>query len=187
MIAILENPELLRQAVPLTVEAYGCLTEEGLIARNTELLYGVIFKKPGKSPLHSGLVRTFLRAVQAVLDNQHFVSPEQPLRFRDSCPEPDLAVIRGQEMDYMLRHPETAALVIEVCLSSEVVDREKALIYADAGVEEYWLVLPEKKQIERFSHPAAEGYLGNAVIPAEAVCSSLIFPALEVRLADWLV
>ena len=191
MLTILDEPEMRRHALPLSVSSYEKMGELGLIEEKTELIRGVIFEKMSKSPLHSGLVRTFLRAIQAILDhNQHgdlFVSPEQPLRLTDSCPEPDLAVICGREEDFMLRHPESARLVVEVCISTETLDREKANLYSEAGVEEYWLVLPEKHRIERFRAPEPGGYQDHVVIPANEICDSIVFPDLQIRLADWLV
>jgi len=49
---------------PLSVAAYRALGEAGLIPKNTELLYGFVYKKTSKSPLHSGLVRRLLRLLR---------------------------------------------------------------------------------------------------------------------------
>jgi len=191
MLTILDEPEMRRHALPLSVSGYEKMGELGLIEEKTELIRGVIFEKMSKSPLHSGLIRIFLRTIQAVLDGSlygdHFVSSEQPLRLSDSCPEPDLAIIGGREEDFLFRHPESARLVIEVCLSTEALDREKARIYSEAAVEEYWLVLPEKNRIERFSTPSPGGYGEHTIIPSTESCTSLIFPDLQIRLADWLI
>ena len=188
MLTILDEPEMRLHALPLSVSSYEKMGELGLIEEKTELIRGVIFEKMSKSPLHSGLVRAFLRALQAVLEpDRYFVSPEQPMRLSDSCPEPDLAVISGLEGDFMLRHPESARLVVEISISTEALDREKANLYAEAGVGEYWLVLPEKKRIERFNAPGPGGYAEHAVIPADESCESIVFSDLRIRLADWLV
>lgn len=188
MLTILDEPEMRLRALPLSVSSYEKMGELGLIEEKTELIRGVIFEKRSKSPLHSDLVRAFLRGIQAVVDlNRYFVSPEQPMRLSDSCPEPDLAVISGREKDFMLRHPESARLVVEICISTEALDREKANLYAEAGVEEYWLVLPEKNRIERFNTPDSGGYAEHVVVPADESCNSIVFPDLRIRLADWLV
>jgi Uma2 family endonuclease len=82
----------------------------------------------------------------------------------DSEPEPDLAVVAGTIDDFRTEHPATARLVIEVAVSSEDLDREKTSLYAEAGVGEYWLVLVEKKVVERFSEPTAAGYANRSVV-----------------------
>lgn len=96
------------QAWPLSIRAYRTLGELGLIPENTELLYGQVYQKMSKSPLHSALVRRLLRLLQKILPPDCFVSSEQPLTCADSEPEPDIAVIRGSEADYWLDHPHTA-------------------------------------------------------------------------------
>jgi len=45
------------QIWPLSVEAYHALGEAGLIPEQTELLYGFVYHKMPKSPLHSYLVQ----------------------------------------------------------------------------------------------------------------------------------
>lgn len=47
-----------------------------------------------------------------------------------------------------IRHPSTVKLIIEVAINTEKRDQEKSSIYADANVEEGWLVLPSRKQIK---------------------------------------
>ena len=65
---------------------------------------------------------------------------------RDSEPLPDVCVVAGNVSDFDHRHPSTAELVIEVAVTTAVADREKAAIYAEAGVKEYWIVLPTERQ-----------------------------------------
>lgn len=65
------------------------------------------------------------------------VGPEdQPLTLRDSEPEPDIVVVRGTVEDYRIQHPSTAALVVEIAISSLGLDHGKIALYAEAGVEE---------------------------------------------------
>jgi Uma2 family endonuclease len=78
---------------------------------------------------------------------------EQPIACGDSEPEPDLAVIAGRKEDFRDDHPNTAELVIEVCITSHDYDRSKLHAYATAGVKECWLVLGPEKQIEVYKQP----------------------------------
>lgn len=60
-----------------------------------------------------------------------------------SLPEPDVAVINELKPDYDFRHPrgEEALLVIEVSDTTARFDlTRKAVLYARAGVPEYWVV-----------------------------------------------
>ena len=72
------------------------------------------------------------------------------MTFADSEPGPDLAIVRGTRSDYRLAHPVSAELVIEVAVSSFEIDLVKAHVYAEGEVPEYWIVCPEKKQVEVF-------------------------------------
>src|SRR5437763_1191723 len=93
---------------PITVEAYHVLSESGFIHENTELLYGLVYTKMAKSPSHSSLVRAIAALLQTLDLPDFFVSPEQPLTFADSEPEPDIAIIKGKNEDFFERHPTTA-------------------------------------------------------------------------------
>ena len=86
----------------------------------------------------------------------------------------------------MASHPDTARLVIEISISTESLDREKAPLYAEAGIPEYWIVLPARNAIEQFTQPLNGQYLSHRIIVAEATCTSTEFAGLQVRLADWL-
>ena len=84
---------------PLSIAAYRALGEAGLIPKNTELLYGFVYKKMSKSPYHSFLVQFLFDALQRVLRAGMFVRMEQPITCEDSEPEPDLAVVMGKKED----------------------------------------------------------------------------------------
>ena len=58
-----------------------------------------------------------------------------------------MSVVKGGIDDYFAKHPTTAALAIEIAISTEALDRKKALIYAESGFQEYWLFLPLRRQL----------------------------------------
>ena len=186
MLAILEKPEILRHALPLSVAAYERMAELGLVDEKTELIRGVIFGKMSNSPLHSGLIQFLIGLLQPHLPEGYSIRTEQPLRFSDSCPEPDIAVVAGSARQFLREHPTTARLIVEIAVSSEALDREKAAIYAEAGVEEYWIVLPESGTIECFTQPEAGKYARHAVIPSGKTAASAAIPTFEVDLTDLL-
>jgi Uma2 family endonuclease len=168
---------------PLSVEAYHALGEARLIPERTELLYGFVYHKMSKSPLHTFLMMRLLRLVQAVLPPGLHLRPEQPLTCVDSEPEPDLAVVLGSEEDFRLAHPRTAELVIEVCVTSADYDRSKLRAYASAGVKECWLVLGREKQIEVHCQ-ASEGEYGERTLHGPgARLTSAVLPGFTVDLS----
>ena len=158
MSSILDNPAVSSSALRLDVNQYHKLCESGIIPERTELLSGIIVEKMGKSPLHTWTVQFLADWLQRSLASNQSIRVEQPLTFSDSEPEPDLAVVRGTRDDFMRTHPASAELVIEVAISTEQVDREKAAIYAAAGVSEYWLILPTKRTVVVHRHPTDGQY-----------------------------
>jgi len=105
-----------------------------------ELLYGVITSmSPKGAPHESAIERLNERLVQA-LAGRATVRIQSSFAASDgSEPEPDVAIVpRG---DYRAAHPTQALVLIEVADSSLAIDRGvKARLYAESGVEEYWVV-----------------------------------------------
>ncbi len=106
-----------------------------------------------KSPLHSSIARRLFKLLQPGLPAHFTLLREVPLILADSAPEPDLAIVRGDEKDFARQHPTTAALVIKIAVTSAAEDRSQASLYAEAGVEEYWIVLPVERRVEVYRRP----------------------------------
>jgi Uma2 family endonuclease len=171
---------------PLSVEAYHALSDARLIPERTELLYGIVYHKMSKSPLHSFLVQLLQDILHAVVPGGFVVRTEQPITCVDSEPEPDLAVVRGQVADFRREHPRTAELVIEVCVTSADYDRSKLRAYASAGVKECWLVLGREKQIEAHRQPG-QGQFAERTLHGPGVrLTSTAIPSFTVDLSKLL-
>lgn len=184
MASILDNAAVRDAALPITVAQYHQLGEAGIIAQHTELLRGVIVEKMVKSPEHSWLVQRLVDWLRTNLPPGWHVRQEQPLTFVDSEPEPDIAVVAGAPDDYRGEHPRTAALVIEVAIWSEALDREKALACAEAGVDEFWLVLPQKRAIEILSRPTPAGFAERRQAAVGEEISAIKLPGVRLNLDD---
>ncbi len=166
MASILDNAAVRNVALPISVAQYHQLGKAGIIPQATELLRGVIVEKMVKSPEHSWLVQYLAEWLKAAAPAGWHVRQEQPLTLADSEPEPDVALVAGKPTDYRAEHPATATLVIEVAIWSEALDREKAQAYAEAGIEECWLVLPNRRAVEILTRPSATGYQGRRLAGA---------------------
>jgi len=167
---------------PLSVAAYHALGEAGLIPKSTELLYGIVYKKMSKSPLHSALVRQILELLGNVPLPGCFLSSEQPITCGDSEPEPDIAVIRGAKEDFWNDHPHTAELIIEVCVTSYDYDLSKLPAYSGSGVKEVWLVLGMEKQIEVYRQPQNGQFAEHFIQGPGGTISCAAVPELSLEL-----
>ena len=157
MATILDLPEMRERVRLWTVAEYEKLGDDPAF-RRTELIRGLIINKMSKSPLRSTVTTRLHAWLLGKLRPEFVARQEQPLRLRDSMPEPDVSVMRGTLGDFATRHPATAALVVEVAVSSVTPDREAGALYAEAGVMEYWIVLGETEQLEVFRQPAEGVY-----------------------------
>lgn len=182
MSALLELPEVRQRVKRWTVAEYEQLTELGALGKNVELIRGVIVEKMSKSPLHCFLALSLHSAISNQLPEGCFLRQEAPLRLFGSEPEPDISVVRGRAADFLHSHPATAALVVEIAVSSAALDRENASLYAEAGIEEYWIVLPRRRQVEVYREPRHGTYSVRSlcVAPALLHCGSL--PSVTVDL-----
>lgn len=170
------------QIWPLSVKAYHTLGELGLIPERTELLYGQVFEKMPKSPLHAALFLRLLELLQKMLPSGFHLRPEQPITCDNSEPEPDMAVVRGRKEEFWEEHPHSAELVVEICVTSHQYDRSKLRAYATAGVKECWLVLVPEKQIEVYRRPITDRFEEVSLHgPGGHVCSVAV-PEISVEL-----
>lgn len=129
----------------------GVLREEDRV----ELLEGWIVPKMIRNPKHDAVVGLAHAALAARLPEGWFVRIQSAITTKDSEPEPDVAIIRGPIRRYLGHHPGSAdvALVVEVADTSLVRDRQKARLYAAAGIPAYWLVNLAGLRIEIYAAP----------------------------------
>jgi len=180
------EPEVARQLHRMSLDDYHRLGELGLISKQTELIRGVVVDKVTKSPLHSWLTLKLTDWLRSNLGDGWTVRSEAPLTLApsESEPEPDISVVRGSIDDYFTSHPTTAALAIEIAISTESLDRKKALIYAESVFQEYWLFLPLRRQLVVHRQPSEGRYQSVTTLGPETTVSPEAFPDLVLELKD---
>ena len=100
--------------------------------------------------------------------------------------EPDLAMVRASDAPLEGPHPRGALLVIEVAGDSLRFDRQsKRVLYAGAGIPEYWIVNLAEAAIEAHSDPdpATGLYRSSAVVRAGETVVSRTLPDLAIDVA----
>ncbi len=173
------------------------LIEAGVFApdERLELLAGDIVSKMTQNPPHSLGVHLAEIALNAEFTTGFDVRSQLPLALGErNRPEPDVAVVTGSPRDYLARHPATALLVVEISDATLQQDREvKAAIYAQAGIEEFWIVNLLDHVVEVHRGPAAMsgpllGYGYRSVVQHTTgqTLSPLAAPAASSRVADLL-
>ena len=158
MNAILDVPEIRAQVHRWTVAEFRALAEDQPGYEHSELIRGIIVEKMGKTSLHENLTDSLAEYLRDHVRAGLWVRQEASLVFADSVPEPDVAVVLGTRQDHQEEKPTTAELTVEISVTSLAANREKAALYAEAGVGEYWIVLAEAGQVEVYRQPVDGAY-----------------------------
>ena len=154
--AVLSAPGSLRR---FSVEEYHQMIQAGILDENdnAELIEGYVVNKMSRNPPHDSAIRILSKHLERMLPPGWDYRGQSAITLSDSEPEPDLAVVRGDERTYGTRHPGAAdtGFVVEVSDSTLAWDRsEKARIYARAGIETYWIVNLVDRRLEVHTGPS---------------------------------
>jgi Uma2 family endonuclease len=134
----------------------GVLTEDD----NLELIEGYLVHKMSRNPPHDGTILRLNNRLVRLLPGGWQVRIQSAITLTDSEPEPDAAVVRGDERSFDSNHPVASdiAVVIEVADSTLPGDRtDKGRVYARAGIREYWIVNLVDYRVEVYTLPSGPG------------------------------
>jgi Uma2 family endonuclease len=155
--------------------------------RRAMLIDGVILEEGPMNPPHAITLELVEEAIRTAFGTGWRIRGQSPLVLgQDLDPEPDLAVIAGTPRG-SLGHPTMAELVIEVADSSLAFDtNDKRLLYARAGIREYWVVDVNGRRLLVYRDPRAGDYATQQALAPADVVSPLALPSAVVRVADLL-
>jgi Uma2 family endonuclease len=147
-----------------TVDQYHQMGEVGILKDDdrVELIEGEIIDMTPIGVRHAQCVAKLTRALVLQLERSALVWAQNPVRLSNKTEvQPDIALLRNRDysVDESAPGPEHILLVVEVSDSTLAYDeREKLLLYARAGIPEYWLVNLKENVIEVYSDPAGDEY-----------------------------
>jgi Uma2 family endonuclease len=141
-----------------TPAQYHALIHSGIIMEGepVELLEGYLVEKGMRNPPHDGAVTRLTNRFSRRLPPNWVGRFQCAVSLGESEPEPDGAVVRGDDTSYDTRLPTASdfGIVIEVSDSTLAFDRrDKGRIYARAGIPVYWIINVAERQIEVYSDP----------------------------------
>jgi Uma2 family endonuclease len=163
--------------------------------RRAMLIEGEILEMPGPNPPHATITNKVDTTLRRYFTSGFVVRNQSPLVLGLSTdPEPDLAVVKGELMDFYAAHPTTAALVIEVADSTLSFDTtHKANLYAAAGIADYWVVDLVEKRLLVFRDPQPDSaapfqarYAALQSLQRADVVAPLCLPQVTLPVADLL-
>ena len=177
-----------------TVQDYHRMSELGILNpdERTELIAGQITLMAAKGTPHVTALGLLATALDKLLAKQSaFVRTQDPIQLDDySEPEPDLAIIKGTILDYVDHHPrpDEVYLVVEVADSTLKQDCEvKDKIYAQAGIDDYWVLDVKNRQLHIFRNPSSMGYTSHLILKEPNQFSPFAFPNMILSLTSILL
>ncbi len=180
------------QTQPLSVQDYHSMIEAGIFRpdERVELLSGQLIQRVAKGSPHRAAVTRVRRVLEQLLGNRVLICVQDPVLLDDfSEPEPDVAVLRPDPLDYETHHPVVADVfwLVEVSDSTITYDcGAKALAYARSGIQEYWALDIKRRGLHVFRQPGELGYGDRKILPADAMISPISFPDCVVTISAFL-
>ncbi len=142
-----------------TITEYNHLTELGFFGEDdrVELIRGELIYMIAKGTAHSTFNRRLIRELSNLLSKRATLQSQDPVVIStDSEPEPDIAILKNRDDDYLSSHPcpEDILLLIEIADSSLKYDQEVKLpLYAEAGILDYWIFNLNDNCLEHYREP----------------------------------
>ena len=170
----------------LTLDEYDRMIERGVFERDRrlELIYGELREMSPIGDPHRDAVNALTNDWFVVQSTAGFrakvtVQIQSPIRLpaQSSSPYPDMSWIAKRVADTDSRGPDEVFLVIEVADSSLEDDRgEKAQLYADAKIPDYWIVNLVDRCVEVYRDAKGGRYQSRTTHYPGAKIRPLLFP-----------
>lgn len=177
------------EPVRLDGHAYRLLADVGSLQVHgkTELLDGAIYAMSPQYRPH-GFVKDEIayrlrRALEALGSSLHVATEQSAALSSFDEPQPDIMLTREPRGEGPI--PGTSiALICEVSANTLAFDlREKARIYAQAGIPEYWVADVGAKLVHQMWMPVGDRFTQSRDVPFDAGMESTTIPGLTIHTA----
>lgn len=178
----------------ITVEEFMRMVDLGMFGEDekVELVDGVIVEVSPQGVRHSMCVSRVTKWLFSAAGSEYTILVQQPVSLGTySLREPDIAVVKGAPAEYDAagQHPggSDVPLVIEVADSSVSDDtRRKHLLYAAAGIREFWVVNIPSRRLEIHTEPSAHGYGVIHIVDEFHTVAPGVFPEATIEVGKLL-
>lgn len=173
-----------------TVAECEAMERFGLLTRRYELIDGEIIEKMPENPPHI-LALMLLSQWLVSLFGYLWVRQEKPILLPGETmrPEPDAAVTREPATAYRDRQPGPVDLLLVAEVSDSTLDydsKTKALLYAKAGIREYWLLDIAGRRLLVHRTPSPTGFLSITIFVETASVETEAKPGLSILVSELL-
>jgi Uma2 family endonuclease len=174
-----------------TLDDYHRMIEAGILdGRPVELLHGEIIETSPEGEPHAAASVEAGEYLTRLLGERAQVRPAKPITLPvvNSEPEPDVAIVERLGREYRQHHPYPANIfwIIEYSHTSLSKDLdEKKRLYAEAGIQEYWVVNLKDMTVVVFRHPVDGTYQFEQTL-RHGTITPLVFPDIAVAVSQLL-
>lgn len=166
----------------LTGDKYDKWVRDGVLTEDdrVELLEGYLVLKMPAKPTHDYAVMRASKLLDRLAPPGWTMRSQIGTRLAESRPEPDAALARGTDADYISRQPgpDDLGLVVEVSDSSLARDeQDKTRIYARDRIPVYWVVNLVDRRVEVFTDPTGPDPGAGAADPDPHYRTRTDYPA----------
>ncbi|MCC5663011.1 Uma2 family endonuclease [Nostoc sp. CHAB 5784] len=179
------------------VDEYHRMLETGIITEDerVELINGQVIPMSAKNPPHaattlcaSDYFKRWRSPPQASLAEVALVRVQDPIQLSQySEPEPDIAVVRIDARKYINHHPAPNEIFLLIEVADTTLDtdcKQKAPLYANAGIADYWILDVNQRQVFVFCEPLLEGYNQQLILQEDATLSLIAFPEIKIHISQ---
>ncbi len=168
-----------------TIEQYHELVATGILdERRVELLDGDIVEMPPAGMPHAVYCGRTVEYLRELLRDRAEIREAHPVTLpNNSEPEPDVAIVRAPDTQYLDHHPYPEDIFWSIEYSDTTLTKDlntKQRIYAQAGILEYWVVNLQASELIVFRGVGNDGYQTETKL-IDGSIAPLSFPDLEVE------
>jgi Uma2 family endonuclease len=172
-----------------TLEEYHRLGEMGFLGEDdrVELIDGEIIEMSPIGKAHNACINRNTRTLVQRLGDKAIVSVQNSVNILENEPLPDIAILQPNPTYYAdrLATAEDILLIIEIADSSLAYDQDiKAPKYAQAGVQELWIVDLNDDMIWVYRNPSPKGYLDIRAYKRGEAITLLAFSDITLAVND---
>lgn len=171
-------------SIKWSVDDYHLMIQSGVLNdRNCELIEGEIIEVSPESPLHRFTNDSIAEYLRELLIGKAKVFESHPITLDNSEPEPDIAIVRLPNSNYRDRHPYPQDIYWLIEISNTTLQDDlnrKKKIYANAKINEYWIVNLKDIELIIFREASGNDYKTKVTFN-KGIVNSLAFPDIEVE------
>ncbi|WP_138504746.1 Uma2 family endonuclease [Nostoc sp. PA-18-2419] len=170
-----------------TIAEYHQLIELGFFPEGDriELIRGELIQMTAKGTPHTVCSSILCRQLDRLLGERAVIRGQDPIALpNQSEPEPDVVIARGKDEDYLAHHPYPEDILLVIEISDKTLDYDQTIklsLYAEAGIERYWIVNLPTRQLECYSQPYQNAQSQFSYLSRQIFLSnqSVVIPGFE--------